>query len=481
MKVAGRHNKKQSGRRKTGSDRVLGARPDDIVLATLLIVAVIFGGASRLNPIAQLFLCTLSGLIVAYVLVFRENLLRNNNQRFLAVVYALCWTWVGLQLLHVPVDLWSQFPGRASLSDAYGLLGLGPPQLPVSLSPWQTLGSLFWLLPPVAVFLMVIQVSRSSLTNLIPLLFLTLAIGSIMLGFSQMLSGRDSPLYFHMVTNWGAPVGFFANANHQASFLVACYAWVAIATPLRIGQRRANSEDMWRDLTKIALLLMILTCLIYVASGAGYLLGGMVVLIALAAQFRNDRMASLCVTLSLLAAIAGLLFVSFSGDRFDTFLISSFSGGAGSREIVFERSLEAVRTYMPFGTGLGSFAEVYRQFETPPFISQNFVNHAHNDYIEMMLELGIPGGSFDHGFHDVGILANVSGLDMKAIPFVHLQRAASTVVMIFLIHSLVDYPLRAPANACVFALAVAIMARRHDEVKEKVVKVEKQTHRSEAL
>jgi O-antigen ligase len=54
------------------------------------------------------------------------------------------------------------------------------------------------------------------------------------------------------------------------------------------------------------------------------------------------------------------------------------------------RTVEAARFYMPSGSGMGSFVQVYPAFERPAdgFVV-SYVNRAHNDYLELWLESGL--------------------------------------------------------------------------------------------
>ena len=51
----------------------------------------------------------------------------------------------------------------------------------------------------------------------------------------------------------------------------------------------------------------------------------------------------------------------------------------------------AIHDFMPWGSGLGSFRGVYHLYESRDQITTTYVNHAHDDYIEIALELGVAG------------------------------------------------------------------------------------------
>ena len=43
------------------------------------------------------------------------------------------------------------------------------------------------------------------------------------------------------------------------------------------------------------------------------------------------------------------------------------------------------------GSGLGTFEKVYRMAEDPAKVDRYYVNHAHDDYLELAVETGLPG------------------------------------------------------------------------------------------
>jgi O-antigen ligase len=67
------------------------------------------------------------------------------------------------------------------------------------------------------------------------------------------------------------------------------------------------------------------------------------------------------------------------------------SAAVESREQILQTTGRAMADYLPAGSGLGSFRKVYRLYESPGTVTNEYVIHAHNDYAELALELGVPG------------------------------------------------------------------------------------------
>src|SRR5260370_32164812 len=58
------------------------------------------------------------------------------------------------------------------------------------------------------------------------------------------------------------------------------------------------------------------------------------------------------------------------------------------------RTIEAATAYMPLGSGMGTFVPVYATFERPEdTFGSAYVNHAHNDVLEVWLEAGVAGAA----------------------------------------------------------------------------------------
>ncbi len=94
-------------------------------------------------------------------------------------------------------------------------------------------------------------------------------------------------------------------------------------------------------------------------------------------------------------------------------------------------------------------------------VAPNYLNHAHNDYLELWLEAGVGGA--------LGVLmfaAWWAWASFKAWtgawgrrPESLLPAAASASVGLLLVHSLVDYPLRTLALSAVLAFCCGVLTQ----------------------
>ncbi|OYU74186.1 MAG: hypothetical protein CFE32_18580, partial [Alphaproteobacteria bacterium PA3] len=131
-------------------------------------------------------------------------------------------------------------------------------------------------------------------------------------------------------------------------------------------------------------------------------------------------------------------------------------GSLVGRELIRSNAVPAAADFFPIGSGLGTFEEVYRRYETQSDVTSKFMNHAHNDYLEIALELGAPG---------LVLIALFLGWWLLCFrrllggPFTPYAWAGWLSVGGILTHSGWDYPLRTAALASVFALSCVFAAR----------------------
>src|SRR4029077_17973335 len=109
------------------------------------------------------------------------------------------------------------------------------------------------------------------------------------------------------------------------------------------------------------------------------------------------------------------------------------------------------------GWGLGTFSIVYPEFRS--FYTTFFVNHAHNDYLELLVETGFAGFSIAVWFL-VLMFRQAAG---KLTNWTETASGAITVAALLgcvgiLVHSFLDFNLQIPANATLFYVLCAIAA-----------------------
>ncbi len=109
------------------------------------------------------------------------------------------------------------------------------------------------------------------------------------------------------------------------------------------------------------------------------------------------------------------------------------------------------------GWGLGTFPIVYPEFRS--FYTTFFVNQAHNDYLQLLVETGLAGFSIAVWFL-VLVFRRAAG---KLENWTETASGALTVAALLgcvgiLVHSFLDFNLQVPANAALFYVLCAIAA-----------------------
>jgi O-antigen ligase len=110
------------------------------------------------------------------------------------------------------------------------------------------------------------------------------------------------------------------------------------------------------------------------------------------------------------------------------------------------------------GTGLGTLIAVYPRYES--FYNGTTVDHAHNDFLELLADTGLVGGVcgalfigllFRRGLANFQVAAGGSARALVAGPLVGCAG--------MLLHSFVDFNLHIPSNALIFLLLASLATR----------------------
>jgi len=132
-----------------------------------------------------------------------------------------------------------------------------------------------------------------------------------------------------------------------------------------------------------------------------------------------------------------------------------FAGG--TRLDIDQDSLKMFRLKPALGWGLGVFPEIYPAFRS--FYTNDFINEAHDDYAQLLVEMGAAGFITMLGF--VAIVYYRAGRKLKRWendPNGMLALAAMLGITGILVHSLVDFNLQIPANAALFYVLCTMAA-----------------------
>ncbi len=427
-----------------------------------IIACLLLGGASNAGIIANATLQFAAVIIIAGSYLTKAGGSIALSERNLAILFGAMLCWIALTIVPLPPAIWTHLPGRAFVAQGYRLLDMPAPWLPISLTDERTLRSTLALLVPLATYLVIRPLDAAGRYRL-AVSVAAISCLSVMLGMAQLLGGPDSPLRPYEITNNADPVGFFANANHLASLLLMAIPMIGATMLVPREDRRRKANNRVQRLLGYGMLAVCVLGLALIRSNAGLLL----MLPALAAAVLLGPARKLvqhprfwpavilgCAVFTALV-IAGI----FTG-----YLAQKAGVSASSRQLVSATTLRSAMDYLPTGTGLGSFSAIYLMKSGGLGTTAEWMNHAHDDPAEILLELGVPGLLMLAGFAIWFFKQALSALKDPAPndDANRLARAATCGAALVLIHSFVDYPLRSAGIAAVFAMALAFLVRRHD-------------------
>jgi O-antigen ligase len=423
------------------------------VAPAYLLACLILGGSAQ--GIWQNTLLQLAGLgIIAWAAATGDDPLPKSAQALMLILIA-AFVIVVLQLIPLPASLWAHGI-RMRIAEGYSLLGRPVPSLPLSLTPYASLSTLLAIIPPLAVFCAILRLGAFRASWLAAAL-LAGAVAGITLGALQVVApGAASPWYLYHETNRGVAVGFFANANHMADLLVCGLPFIAA---LAAGGRSRNIQRYSALLIILAgAALLLVVGIALNGSLAGYTLAvpaiAASILIVAPAQRSVRVPVAIIAGLALVAAVAAMASTSIGSSRIG----QEASGSVESRQEILKTTGRAIRDTMPFGSGLGSFVKVYPLYESADHVTPEYVVHAHNDYAELALELGLAGVLLIGVFLAWWTAAARAGWRTGGGgPY---ARAASIASAVILVHSVVDFPLRTAAISATFAMCLALLINR---------------------
>jgi O-antigen ligase len=335
------------------------------------------------------------------------------------------------------------------------------PSLPITMAPHLTLSSAVWLLPALAVLVGITRLGFFKPSRTAWAVIAGTSAG-VLLGALQMASGgsEDSPWYLYRINNNGVATGFFANANHMATLLVVSVPFIAA---LLVSSRKKYSKAQWSAIVVAlggALAVVVLGIMLNRSlAGMGLIIATGVASYVMAKPTGPMPKRVLALLPLLFIATAGLV---YSG-AVDQDMTADAKSSVVPRQAIFSNSIKAARDFFPVGSGIGTFAEIYPAYENPKAVTRTYINHAHNDYIEIVLEMGLPGAVLLVLFLLWWLTRTLQ--IWRSDNRDHYACAATIASGAILAHSLVDYPLRTAAIAAVFAACCALMSEPHSLVR----------------
>lgn len=329
-----------------------------------------------------------------------------------------------MQLLPLPLSLLEIVRPAGLLPFAGGDPSAAYDAAPVSLAVSRTIEATIFALVPVIFFIAAASLPQDKFADLLPFFVIgfvcNLIAGGLQYSFSTGATLGD-------LLGYGVMVGMFANVNHFSTLVFS-------SLPLIVY------FGFFHGRVAIATLLLILTFLVLLAGGsrAGILIGLCVVAISVASLIWRGRVGTIAMVVlfaSLVVYGYGAL-VQIGSQQLDP--------DFGRREFALT-TWTAIQDNWVLGTGFGTFDLVYPAYEKRDMVHALYVNHAHNDFLELLLEGGA-GAMVIFAVYVAMVVARAVQVYNRP-----LQRLALLSIVVILLHSIVDYPLRTMSIAMTFA------------------------------
>jgi O-antigen ligase len=398
---------------------------DKYLLGSVLFISLLIGGGTASGLYTDT-LIEIAAIISAAAVFSQTSGQRVPRSVLWLLVFAVAL--VILQIVPLPAAIFNGLRPELLLGDPW-LAGESRFRF-VSVGVGRTIESLLYLVASAAFFLSVLRLRAEQVHALLPFFFMGVICNGLAGAIQYSLS---DDIAIKGLLPFTINAGLFANENHFSALL-----FVSIPFVIYYGLFRGHLLS--GSLGLVTLLLLLLAA----GSRAGVLIGlGITVLsiVFLSARSKASGFGILAIFVGLSAYTIGA-WTKIDADAIDP----AFGRGEFARTTV-----EGIKENLATGVGFGNFQKAYQIYEKEGMIFKQYVNHAHNEYLEIAFE----GGVFSillMAFYFILLFVELAR--NRRDP---LQKAAFLSVSFLLIHSLVDYPLRTEALAMTFAYMNAII------------------------
>ncbi|HMI18428.1 MAG TPA: O-antigen ligase family protein [Sphingomonas sp.] len=449
------------------------------IIAYLLFLGVVAltGGSSHYDAASQPVVRLAAILLIGALALRRSDRDISSYRPAFWFLTALALI-IFLQLVSLPPGLWTDLPGRDRYLAAAIAAGEPQPWRPINLMPDRGWNALFALLPPIAALLAVSRV-RTRDQIAVMAAWLLIVVASAVLGLAQVSAGSDDTLRFYAAPPTTSAVGLFANRNHQALLICCGLPMLAVWTDLMRADRATARLHGAIAIVSAAFLLLVIPT---TGSRTGLMLLALALPFAIALAWPAlkaavgtlSRPRRTVVVAAALTALAVLIAVALTFSRAESVQrLFAIDPVEDARVRLLRPLMAMIHGFFPFGSGFGSFEPVYLGFEPFGNLAVTIMNQAHDDYLQLALEAGLPGlllliaflGWW--GWTSLRLWRRADGEGRL------LGRLGSVVLLLIMVASATDYPVRTPLMMVLAAQSAGWMllpARRRTDHGEMRIK-----------
>ncbi|MGH9580461.1 MAG: O-antigen ligase family protein, partial [Terriglobales bacterium] len=275
----------------------------------------------------------------------------------------------------------------------------------------------------------------------------------------QDLTSNGKLYWLRKPQSGGSFFGPYVNRNHYAGLMEMLVPFAIVLAMAPAVSRTLQALMTFATLT--------MGGSIFLSRSRGGLMAFAVQLALLTVLYMRDRKSwRLAISVAVLGALSlGFVLYLDRGQmvgRLETLKEIQLDGPEGQRLTIARDGLKMFAERPWTGWGLGTFPVVYPQYRS--YFTDKFVNQAHNDYLQALVETGLPGFAVLLWFLVVLFRSAAKGARKWATS----SRAAVTLAALtgcvgILVHSFVDFNLRIPANAALFAVLCALASSPHSQ------------------
>lgn len=420
------------------------------LLTTFLGTLWLAGGGSRPGLWGQVVVRMVSWTILIVAILWVERP-RTWQSKPVALFLGLTIALVTLQIIPLPPAIWLRLPGRSLFAEAANVAGQAQPWRPLAIVPGAAWNALSSLVVPLTT-LTLASCLRSEESQRILSWILMLVVASMIWAMLQFAGLDLSDTLVNQTS--GAVSASFANRNHLALLLaIGCIvapAWACLKEP-----------ELPRLLCALALDLLFVLAILATGSRAGLLLCalsiGLGAWLSGAAIRRAFRSIPLWLGRTIIVLfsgmLAGLVALSFAlGRAVSINRLLDQGPSEDMRAKALPTLWHVAGTYFPAGIGFGSFDPVFRVHEPLSLLNRAYLNHAHNDFLEIVIEGGLAAlllllGAVTWWLYRTVRVGRLRGEQAA------LAKLGSAIVLVVMVASVFDYPARTP-----MIMALAILA-----------------------
>jgi putative inorganic carbon (HCO3(-)) transporter len=390
--------------------------------------------------------------------------------------------WLSLARYKVVISLWLVFLGLSVVQfipmpgfiiellspQSYMLQNLvGRERFYLSLDTGQSQISFFISLAYFLLFLCSLMLVDSE-KRIKLLLTVMLATGAIqaLYGTFEILLDTKFSFIFQLPVGDNA-TGSFKYKNHFANFIMLCAAaGVGLMVASLQHKQSASARDFMRSmissllgskaLIRISLAIMVIALVMSRSRmGNTAFFASMTIIGLLALVLIKQRTKGLTI-LIVSMIIIDLFIVSawFGLEKVQTRLAETSATQETRDEVVLD-ALPMLHDFALTGSGGGTFYSVFPMYQKSEVFG--FYDHAHNDYLQTAIELGIPAFLLLAAIVLICLYKSLRAMRQRKQSILKGSAFASSMgILGMLIHMSVDYPLQAPANASYFVVFLAL-------------------------